>query len=78
MWGVRWQNLYPGMALVPDSGEAQRWAEALGVPFHEAVIETNVHNMSLVFSDLAVDVVPTGHAPFVVENGGPDFKVPIP
>lgn len=68
VWGVRWQVLYPGMTLIPESAEAQRWAEALGVPFHEAAIEGNGHNISLVFSDLAVDVVGRGHAPFVVDE----------
>lgn len=48
------------------------------MPFHEAVIETNGHNLSLVFSNLIVDVVEPGHAPFVVPNGGPDFKIPLP
>jgi hypothetical protein len=77
VWGVKWQELYPGMKLLPKSIEAQRWADALGLPFHEATIETNAHNISLIFSDLAVDVVGPGHAPFVVAGGGPDFKFPV-
>lgn len=76
VWGVKWQALYPGMKLVPDSAEAQRWSRELGVPFHEAVIETNGHNLSLVFSDLTVQTVDSGYAPFVVPDGGPDFKFP--
>lgn len=77
VWGVKWQVLYPGMKLVWDSVDAERWSHELGVPFYEAAIETNGHNMSLVFSDLAVDTVDIGHAPFVVSAGGPDFKIPL-
>lgn len=78
VWGVRWQALYPGMKLLPDSADARRWSRALGLPFHEAVIETNGHNLSLVFSDLAVQRVDPGHAPFVIPDGGPDCKISTP
>ena len=76
-WGVKWQALYPGMKLVPDSAEAQRWSRELGLPFYEAAIETNGHNVSLIFSDLTVQTVQPGHAPFVVPESGPDFKIPL-
>ena len=78
VWGVKWQVLYPGMKLVPDSAEAQRWSRELGLPFHEAVIETNGHNVSLIFSDLTSQTVQPGYAPFVVPESGPDFKIPLP
>jgi hypothetical protein len=77
VWGVKWQVLYPGMKLVPDSLDAERWSRELGLPFHEAAIETNGHNVSLIFSDLAVDTVHIGHAPFVVSDNGPDFKIAL-
>lgn len=64
VWGVRWQCLYPGITLLPESVEAQRWTDALEIPFHEAAIETNGLNISLVFSDLVVDHVGPGHSPF--------------
>jgi hypothetical protein len=32
-WGVRSQELYPGMKLVADSAEAERWSRELGLPF---------------------------------------------
>jgi hypothetical protein len=76
VWAVKWQVLYPGMKLVPDSTDARRWSDELGLPFHEAVIETNGHNVSLVFSDLTVQTVDPGYAPFVVPDGGADFKIP--
>ena len=75
VWGVRWQGLYPAIRLVADSAEAQRWSGELGLPFREAVIETNGHNISLVFSDLIVQTVDPGYAPFVVPETGPDFKI---
>jgi hypothetical protein len=48
--------LYPGMKLVPDSTDAQRWSDELGLPFYEAAIETNGHNPLLGWEALA-DVV---------------------
>jgi hypothetical protein len=78
VWGVKWQNLYPGMRLVTDSADADHWSRSLGIPFYEAAIETNGHNLSLLFADLLVDVVGEGHPPFVVSDEGPDFKAPSP
>ena len=52
------------------------WAAQLGVPFYEAVVETNAHTISLVFSDLRVDKLAAGATPFVVEDDEPDAKVP--
>lgn len=78
VWGVKWQALYPGMKLVPDSVEAARWSQDLDRPFYEAIIETNGNNISLVFSDLAVDIVPIGYTPFVVTSSdGPNHKIPL-
>jgi hypothetical protein len=76
VWGVKWQDLYPGMRLVPDSAEARQWSRETGVPFHEAVIEANAQHLALVFSDLSVQTIQPGYAPFVVPDGGPDFKFP--
>jgi hypothetical protein len=54
--------LYPGAKLLPESKSGGVWSARLGVPFHEA----NGHNISLVFSDLVIDRVLPGHAPFTV------------
>lgn len=78
VWGVKWQNLYPGMSLVTESADADHWSRSLGIPFYEAVIETNGHNLSLVFADLVVDAIGGWHSPFVLPNDEPDFKVPSP
>jgi hypothetical protein len=77
LWGVNWHVLYPGIQLLDSSPSAEHWSAELGMTFYEATVETNAHNAALVFSDLAVDTVPPGHAPFVVPEGGPDFKWPI-
>ncbi|MBO0882379.1 MAG: hypothetical protein J2P17_19000 [Mycobacterium sp.] len=78
VWGVRWQQLYPGARLMPDSAEAAKWRAALGISFYEAEILTNGHNIGLVFSDLSVQRVEQGHTPFVVPDSGPDGKIPFP
>ena len=77
VWGVKWQVLYPGMQLVDGSPEAQEWSAEMGRQFHEALIETNGHNISLVFADLEVTTIPSGFAPFVVPASGPDAKFPL-
>jgi hypothetical protein len=74
VWGVKWQELYPGMRLVPDSADAWRWSRELGLPFYEAAIEANAQKLSLVFSDLTVHTLQLGYTPFVVTDSGPDFK----
>jgi hypothetical protein len=70
VWGVRWQNLYPGMLLLPPTAETERWGNALGIPFHEATIQADGHKLSLVFSDLIVDRVQPGHVSFAVRPRG--------
>jgi hypothetical protein len=77
VWGVKWHGLYPGMRLQPESDETREWAAQLGLPFHEAVIETNAYNISLVFSNLKVSTVAPAEAPFVVPPSGPDGKFPL-
>ena len=79
VWGVKCGELYPeGMQLVTDSAEAARWSRELGLPFHEAVIQTNAHHLSLVFSDLVLQTVDAGYAPFVVSDGGSNDKSLMP
>jgi hypothetical protein len=66
VWGIRWHVMYPGGRLVRRSVPARRWERALGIPFHEVVIETNAHKVELVFSDLEVTPVAVGYVPFQV------------
>ncbi|MFE0099873.1 hypothetical protein [Streptomyces sp. NPDC059009] len=67
VWGVKWHCLYPGAKLLPESEATRRWSKALGIDFHEVSVETNAHNLTLLFSDLQVSEVPVGYAPFVAE-----------
>ncbi|MFH9084750.1 hypothetical protein [Streptomyces sp. NPDC017673] len=53
--------------LLPESEATRRWSKALGIDIHEVRIETNAHNLTLLFSDLQMSEVPVGHAPFVTE-----------
>ncbi|MFG2601874.1 hypothetical protein [Streptomyces sp. NPDC048462] len=67
VWGVKWHGLYPGAGLLPESEATRRWSNAVGIDFHGVRIETNAHNLTLVFSDLQVTEVPVGYAPFVTD-----------
>jgi hypothetical protein len=65
------------MKLVLTSADADEWSRHIDIPFYEATIETNAHNLSLIFADLAVDRADIGDTPFVVASDGPDHKFPI-
>ncbi|MFB8402423.1 hypothetical protein [Streptomyces sp. NPDC055912] len=67
VWGVKWHLLYPGAKLMPESEVARRWSRAVGIDFHDVLIESNAHRLTLVFSDLQVTEVPTGYTPFVTD-----------
>jgi hypothetical protein len=54
VWGVRWQDAYPGGRVVPGSERARHWSEALGLPFTEAVLELNAQVLTLVFAGVRV------------------------
>jgi hypothetical protein len=63
VWGVNWHLLYPGASLVADSAPAQQWGAAIGIDFHEIRIQTNAHDLTLVFSDLQVQELPPEQQP---------------
>lgn len=67
---MNWQVLYPGAALITDSPAARQWATAIGIDFHEVRIQTNAHDLTLIFSDLQVQERPAG-------SQQPDHKFPI-
>ncbi|MFC0843916.1 hypothetical protein ACFH04_09345 [Streptomyces noboritoensis] len=67
VWGVKWHPMYPGAKLLPPSDAARRWSAALGIDFHDVLIETNAHRLTLLFSDLQVTEVPVGYTPFVAD-----------
>jgi hypothetical protein len=67
VWGVKWHSLYPGAKVLPESEATRRWAQAVGIDFHEVYIETNAQRLTLLLSDLQVSEVPTGYAPFTAD-----------
>ena len=76
VWGVRWQQLYPGATIVSNSPRARQWAESIGIDFHEVRFEANAHRLTLVFADLQVDQVPVGYAPFTLRDDRPSQLPP--
>lgn len=77
VWGVKWQALYPGFTIVDDSDVARSWSSSLGVPFYEARVQANGHDLALVFSDLRILPAPSGYTPFVVGAPFWDGKIPL-
>lgn len=58
VWGVKWHRLYPGAKLLPESDATRRWSKTLGIDFHEVLMETNAHNLTLLFSELQLRQTP--------------------
>jgi hypothetical protein len=54
VWGVGYSLAYPGATYVENSAVAQEWAVRLGKPMREVLIETNGHNLRLIFHELNV------------------------
>jgi hypothetical protein len=54
VWGVNDMAAYPGARYLPESPTAAEWSRRLGRPMHEVRIETNAHNLTLVFHELRV------------------------
>ncbi|OPG09540.1 hypothetical protein B1R27_05520 [Streptomyces sp. GKU 895] len=57
VWGVKWANLERARVL-PESDAARRWADELGIDLHTVRIETQVHDLDLVFSELEITELP--------------------
>jgi hypothetical protein len=68
VWGVRWQELYPGAKVVAGSKRARRWTLAIGIDFHEVRIVANAHTITIVFSELDVSELAEGYVPFVIKG----------
>jgi hypothetical protein len=70
VWGVAGQEAYPGGSLVSPSPRARQWSDATGIEFQEVCIAANAHEISIVFSELVVEEVPTGYTSYRVEAEG--------
>jgi len=52
LWGVNYAAAYPGASLLDNSQDAGSWSKRLGKQMWEVRIETNAHNIELIFHDL--------------------------
>lgn len=62
VWGVNEMTVYPGATYDPDSARAAEWSRRLGRPMHEVRIETNAHDLTLVFHSVRVHRTARGDA----------------
>lgn len=53
VWGVGSNQAY--WQRVADSERAARWSVAIGIPFHEVVIDSDALQITLVFAELVVE-----------------------
>jgi hypothetical protein len=71
VWGVCYSLAYPGATYIENSVLAREWAERLGKPMHEVLIETNGHNIRLVFHDLSVRELREGEEEWIKKRTTP-------
>jgi hypothetical protein len=65
VWGICESLAYPGAKYLQDSSVAQEWMSRLGKIMHEVLIETNGHDIRLVFHDLSVKELGEGDPEWV-------------
>lgn len=58
VWGVNYAVAYPGATVVENSLQARDWSTRLGKQMREIRIETNAHNIELIFHDLCIGEIP--------------------
>jgi hypothetical protein len=68
VWGVCDQGAYPGATYVDNSELASEWSGKLGKPMHEVRIETNGHDIGLIFHDLIVRELKEGDEEWVARR----------
>ncbi|HYF65840.1 MAG TPA: hypothetical protein VD886_23625 [Herpetosiphonaceae bacterium] len=54
VWASEYAVPYHGLTYVTDSPRAESWAQRLGKPMHEIVIETNAYAIRLLFHDVVI------------------------
>jgi hypothetical protein len=54
VWGVCYSDATPGLRYLEGSKAVQDWSRRLGKEMHEILIETNGHNIRLVFHDVII------------------------
>jgi hypothetical protein len=60
VWGVNYSDAYPGPKYIHDSSLAAEWSRRLGKLMHEVVIETNGHNVRIIFHDVSIRKIARG------------------
>jgi hypothetical protein len=60
VWGVNYSSAYPGASYSDDSPQAREWTERMGKPMHDISIETNGHNLRLIFHELHITKIAQG------------------
>lgn len=66
VWGVCYSLAYPGPTYLEDSKLAEEWTSRLGSLMHEVLIQTNGHDIRLVFHDLHITELREGDADWVM------------
>ena len=61
VWGVDHSVAYPGASYIEDSPQAREWTQRLGNPTRHISIETNGHNLQLIFHELHITKIAQGH-----------------
>jgi hypothetical protein len=67
VWGAGCLLAYPGATYVENSELAHEWSVKLGKQMHEVRIETNGHDIGLIFHDLSVRELREGDEEWVRE-----------
>lgn len=65
VWGVCDSLAFPGPTYLEDSKLAEEWTSRLGKLMHEVLIQTNGHNIRVVFHDLHITELREGDADWV-------------
>ena len=60
VWGVCESDVYPVLTYIEESPLAKEWSNRLGYPMSEVSIETNGHDIRLVFHDVIIRKIAQG------------------
>lgn len=52
VWGTNWSDGYPGLSIVENSPNAERWSKRIGKPYFEAELKTDRFQISIIYHDV--------------------------
>jgi len=61
VWGVGWQEAYPGLTYRENSDRAREWSGRLGQLMHEVTIDLNAQKIELIFHDVFITKIAQGN-----------------